>query len=522
MTHRFKSDIDSVGLSFYQILTLVMLTLAFLMLFTSSTVLAAERVALVIGNENYKKHQVKHAKEDALLMKEYLESIGFSVVYRENLAKSNINATLKEFSDQLKAGTEALIFYKGHALQVKGSNYLCAVDVKAKSAKAVQQQSIHLNQLIDSMREAGVSLNLVFVDASWKSPFSRKVHDGVQGLAKIRVQPETFVLFSAGPGVITRDFGAKQGLYTDNLVLAMKDTKLPFEQALKKFKGSISKLSKGRQHPWQAGRVNRDYFFTAGMTSSKEPRVNMVLPKPASLGDAITESVGDMTLVYIPAGEFVMGSPESELNRYDDEVQHKVKIQHGFWMGKHEVTFDQYEIFREATNHAKPRDVEGWSTVGNRPVTGITWFEATAFANWLSGQTGYHYRLPTEAEWEYAARAGTTTAFSFGDNPDDSVDYAWNGKIADKQTHPVGLKKPNPWGLHDIHGNVWEWTATVYSEDYDGSEQRDDSLEVSYDQRSTRGGSWYFYPKGMRSADRRLYNPKQRLAYIGFRLIREQ
>ncbi|MDX8389889.1 MAG: formylglycine-generating enzyme family protein, partial [Mariprofundaceae bacterium] len=191
----------------------------------------------------------------------------------------------------------------------------------------------------------------------------------------------------------------------------------------------------------------------------------------------------------------------------------------GFWMGKYEITFAQYDAFCKATRQNRPKD-SGWGR-GNRPVTSITWFNATAFANWLSGQTGEHYRLPTEAEWEYAVRAGTMTAFSFGDNSDDAKNYAWNGKSANRQTHPVGSKKPNPWGLYDMHGNAWEWTSTIYKEDYDGSELNNDTLSTSYAQRVARGGSWYFYPKGMRSADRRLYNPKHRLAYIGFRLVRE-
>jgi len=236
------------------------------------------------------------------------------------------------------------------------------------------------------------------------------------------------------------------------------------------------------------------------------------------LGDELTETELGMQFVYIEPGHFVMGSPESELNRYEDEKQHEVQIKSGFWIGKYEVTFGQYDAFAKVTHHARPLD-EGWGR-GKRPVMNVKWYEAAEFAKWLSRKSGHHYRLPTEAEWEYAARAGTTTAYSWGDNPLDFPDYAWNTTNANSQTHPVGLKKPNPWGLYDMHGNVWEWTASTYAEEYDGSELKGSDFK-SRALRSVRGGAWYFYPKGMRSADRRIYSPWLHWPYIGFRLVRD-
>jgi len=238
-------------------------------------------------------------------------------------------------------------------------------------------------------------------------------------------------------------------------------------------------------------------------------------PRP---GDEMTEPVLGIQFVYIGAGSFVMGSPESELNRYEDEKQHKVQIKSGFWMGKYEVTFKQYDYFAKHSHHVRPLD-EGWGR-DKRPVMNIKWYEAVDFARWLSKKSGHHYRLPTEAEWEYAARAGTKTAYSWGDNPANFPDYAWNTTNANSQTHPVGLKKPNPWGLYDMHGNVWEWTASTYAEEYDGSELKGSDFK-SRALRSVRGGAWYFYPKGMRSADRRIYSPFLHWSYIGFRLVRD-
>ncbi|MFC1536798.1 formylglycine-generating enzyme family protein [Pseudomonadota bacterium] len=262
-------------------------------------------------------------------------------------------------------------------------------------------------------------------------------------------------------------------------------------------------------------------------------------------GDTVLEPLVNMSLVYIEPGKFTMGSPEDEVDHYNDEKQHEVEIKKGFWMGQYEVTFEQYDAFTKSTHRAKANDLSNWGR-GDRPVIYVKWFYAHEFTKWLSKMTGHKYRLPTEAEWEYAARAGTTTAFSFGehisgmdnhsffkrllDGETEGADaqrvlidqYAWYGENANQQTHPVGQKKPNPWGLYDMHGNVWEWTCSVYSETFDGSEQRCVDESKSNAKRSVRGGAWSFYAKGMRSADRRFFEPVYRLPYIGFRVVREQ
>ncbi|MFC1626451.1 formylglycine-generating enzyme family protein [Pseudomonadota bacterium] len=262
-------------------------------------------------------------------------------------------------------------------------------------------------------------------------------------------------------------------------------------------------------------------------------------------GDTVVEPLVNMSLVYIEPGKFIMGSPEDEIDHYSDEKQHEVEIKKGFWMGQYEVTFEQYDAFTKSTHRAKANDLNNWGR-GDHPVIYVKWFYAHEFTKWLSKTTGHKYRLPTEAEWEYAARAGTSSAFSFGehiagmdnhsffkrllDSEKEGADaqralidqYAWYGENANQQTHPVGQKKPNPWGLYDMHGNVWEWTCSVYSETFDGSEQRCIDKPKSNAKRSVRGGAWSFYAKGMRSADRRFFEPVYRLPYIGFRVVREQ
>jgi formylglycine-generating enzyme required for sulfatase activity len=188
-------------------------------------------------------------------------------------------------------------------------------------------------------------------------------------------------------------------------------------------------------------------------------------------------------MVSIPGGSFLMGSPATEPKRSNDEgPMHEVKIR-PFWMGKAEVTWNEFDLFAFSKALPKPPEPDSQSTTtadavsrptppyadptfglghDNQPVISITHHAAMEYCRWLSAKTGKIYRLPTEAEWEYACRAGSKTAYSFGDDPAQLKDYAWYLDNADGKSHPVAQKKPNPWGLYDMHGNVAEWCLDHY------------------------------------------------------------
>jgi formylglycine-generating enzyme required for sulfatase activity len=230
-------------------------------------------------------------------------------------------------------------------------------------------------------------------------------------------------------------------------------------------------------------------------------------------------------MVGLPAGCFLMGSPPEEPGRYSNERQHRVCVD-AFAIGRTEVTFDDYDAFAAATGREPPDD-RGWGR-GRRPVIGVSWLDASVYAAWLSDQTGKAYRLPTEAEWEYAARAGTVTPFWTGDcidtdqaNYDGTSAYAGCGSsgVYRRQPLPVGSLAANPWGLHDILGNVWEWTCSGYDEDYAGSESCH-SLFDSNPYRGLRGGSWVNGGRYLRAALRGGNPPGSRYGSIGLRLAR--
>lgn len=228
-------------------------------------------------------------------------------------------------------------------------------------------------------------------------------------------------------------------------------------------------------------------------------------------GSTLTNSIG-IEFVLIPAGEFDMGSPWNEEGRDDSEGPvHHVKISNTFYMGKYEVTQKQW------------RDVMGSSPSNfkgdNLPVEQVSWNDVQEFIRKLNGKEGTNkYRLPSEAEWEYAVRSGTTTKYSFGD--DESLgDYAWSDNSGSK-THDVGQKKPNPWGLFDMHGNVWEWVQDNWHDNYNDAPTDGSSWERKGSDRVNRGGGWYYNTGGCRSASRGFNGQDTRSNALGFRLLR--
>lgn len=278
----------------------------------------------------------------------------------------------------------------------------------------------------------------------------------------------------------------------------------------------------------------------------------------------IPGSIVTFEMIPIAGGEFRMGSAESEPGRKADEgPQHKVKVE-PFWMGKFEITWDEYELFQFPEEEKKRRNrrkspptVHALADAVSRPTTpyvemsfgmgkdgypaiSMTQHAANKYCEWLSATVGQYFRLPTEAEWEYAARAGTETVYSFGDDPSLLGEYAWYAENSDFKYQKVGTKKPNPWGLYDMHGNVVEWCLDQYApeayQQFVGATAENPWIKATKPYpHAARGGGWDDNPAGLRSAARRGSNPswKQQdpqlpksiwyltdAQFLGFRIIR--
>ena len=228
------------------------------------------------------------------------------------------------------------------------------------------------------------------------------------------------------------------------------------------------------------------------------------------VGKSWTSSMG-MEFMWIPAGRFQMGSPEDEEGRYRSELQHEVRICVGYWMKKYEVTQGEWEVVMGT----EPSCLDELNS--QCPVELVSWFDAEEFIRRLNGREpgkGYRYRLPTEAEWEYAARAGTT-----GSRYGELDEIAWHKANSGLTLHPVGEKRANAWGLHDMLGNVFEWTADWYGE-YPSGLVTDPQGPSTGSRRVKRGGGWGSTAGDVRSADRNSHAPGRHSFGLGFRLVR--
>ncbi len=242
------------------------------------------------------------------------------------------------------------------------------------------------------------------------------------------------------------------------------------------------------------------------------------------------DSLLGIEFVYIQPGDFWMGSPGYEAGRYSDEKRHRVELTRGFWMATTEVTQGQFEKFVQATGYKTEVDKKwaSWRGSGgaDHPVVHVSWKDAHDFCKWLSSQVAGQIRLPTEAEWEYAARAGKETATYRGDLTDlacaaqELEKIAWYCGNAEGKAHPVAKREPNDWGLHDMLGNVWEWVADWYEAEYPDGPVTDPRGPAQCSYRVLRGGCWINNARNCRAADRGRGAPGTRNERVGFRLVR--
>jgi len=223
-------------------------------------------------------------------------------------------------------------------------------------------------------------------------------------------------------------------------------------------------------------------------------------------------------MIYISAGSFLMGSEEDDSQAYADErTQHQVTITQPFYIGKYPITQEQYEA---VMGNNPSYFLKG----GKYPVEYVSWHDAQEFCQKLSNLTEKTYRLPSESEWEYAAKAGTQTNYYYGDDESPLGEYAWYEDNSNDQTQPVGQKKPNKWGLYDMLGNVWEWCEDDWHSNYkgapnDGRAWIDNDNRSQLEYRTIRGGSWGSYSRYCRCANRDFNFPARRLNDFGFRVV---
>ena len=502
----------------------LLISLLTLATFSPSSVLA-ERIALVMGNEEYTQAGVlQRPVADAKLMKAAFESRNIRLFENKghyNLTSLAMDKLLTRFNNKIKHGRydTVIVYYAGHGVQYNGQNYLIPIDLSLRSAAQVKHKAINLSLILDELKEAGSRVNLVFLDSCRNNPFR-----GTRGLARIDPPSDTETIISYATA--GNDVAADASPYTPALArLIRTQPQLSIERLLKKVRAAVRHATGGQQSPdYSSSFGDREFCFgTCGGALVKPVKP----AKPIVINTTPPQRLSyEPEMQFIKGGRFQMGSPASEKGRFDNEKQHSVQVG-DFWMAKTETTFKQWQACVDdggCQSNKKPDD-EGWGR-GNRPVINVSWHDANEYADWLNKKTGKNYRLPTEAQWEFAARAGHKTAYAWGNQISCSLANYDDCKTG--RTKPVASYKAYA-GLYDMHGNVWEWTCSAYDEYYGGSEKQcakrneQRTRGISRKRRRSRvlrGGSWYNFPRYVRSANRSNDTASFRLNGIGFRLSR--
>jgi len=539
----------------------------------------AARLALVIGNDTYTEvRKLKNARNDAKAMARELTAAGFKVTLQPDVDRETLFKAVDRFTQGVRKEDEVVFYFSGHGVQMGPAAYLLPTDIRSESERQVARDGLALDQIAADLGKARYAL--LVIDACRDNPFPRTATKSIgldRGLQPI--DPEGVdILMAAGPGQKALDRLSEQdpdpnGLFTREFIRLMKTPGLPVRDLLYRVREEVAAKAatvSHKQRPSLREDSNAAFTFYASRVPDA-PRVQIqetpapvvvqqrppVATEPASPArppstppSVFRDCPECPEMVVIPAGSFEMGSPESEDGREENEGPMRyVAIGKAFALGKTEVTVGEFRAFVRATGYrtyaeqskgcstwdrgdgksygmlpGKNWNDPGFSQGDHHPVVCVEFSDAKAYAAWLKQMTGKDYRLPSEAEWEYAARSGTRTARYWGDNPNEACRY---GNVGDQSrgpeghkrraigsvklhvcsdaywaTAPVGSFTANQFGLHDMLGNVHEWVEDCYFS-YRGAASDGRALTGGACGRGIlRGGSFESAPGSVRAAYR--------------------
>jgi hypothetical protein len=504
-----------------------------------------QRLALVIGNAKYSFAQLRNPENDASDIADALREAHFAVYLRFNLNQDEMKRAIRDFGEHLNPNAVALFYYSGHAVQISGSNFLIPIGARIQKEQDVEFEAVDASRVLAEMESSRSRLNVVILDACRDNPLPRSVRNSSRGLAQMSAPVGTLIAYSTSPGSVASDGDGRNGLYTGRLLKYLREDGLRIEDIFKRVRSDVRKESNGAQITWESNSIEGEFFFRGGISSygsSQLGQTSIERGERRSEGGFSLASI-DTELVENKVGEqkklaamrnafeqvkklivdahasqdkkllakqrFLQYFSEElvstdEDNKMRDQMMSVIikfieieGLSNGYEMSATEVTFDQFDKFCDETGYRRP-DSEVYGR-GKQPVINVTVADAEAFCKWVYETTGSTVRLPSEEEWEYAARGGNKSRdFTFaGSNYLDGV--AWYDENSKNKPHPVGSKMANELGLFDMSGNVWEWC---------GSEGR------------VRGGGWSDYDLICRVSYRYSYNPEKRYNDVGFRIVR--
>ena len=519
------------------------------------------KVALVIGNGKYQSQPLPNPPQDARAMTAALTKLGFETTSLMDADRATMLRGLTEFRQKLRGAGVGLVYFAGHGIQMEGQNYLIPTDADMTQEDSVKYNTVSQQNMLDELDRGGTPIKIIILDACRNNPFERgRGNSG--GLAAVsNAAKGTLIAYATSPGRVALDGKVgENGLYTTHLLRALQTPGLGIEEVFKATRVSVAEASKGQQIPWETTSLVGSLTLLPG-GASKAQGVTLASAAVVEPGVGTTRSASPVKrlenyavgtvfrdrdckecpeMTVVPAGSFMMGSPASESERHPSEgPQKQVTFVKPFAVGRFEVSFDEWqtclfegtEPWKDDKTNATPCNHwpsdSGWGRE-KRPVINVSWEDAQRYVAWLSKKTGRNYRLLSEAEWEYTARAGATTArpwgAALGQNQAYCRDCAPVASSKDKQevgkgTHVVGTLTANAWNLHDMLGNAWEWTSDCKSPDLSTTPVTGQtSTQGDCSHRAIRGGSWETAAKGVRSAARSFYPVSRRENNIGFRV----
>ncbi len=565
----------------------------------ASFAIAQERHALVIGNNAYQNAPtLQNPKNDAAAVAERLENAGYQVTTANDADVRGMLRALSTFCDGARNAESALFFYAGHGIEVRGENYLLPIDAELAEEVDLSLEALSLKKVLEDMGKSGAKLKVVVLDCCRDNPFgtrswlrTRSAGAGLAEVAQGKMAAGTMLVYAGAPGATVPDVGG--GGHSPFTGALLTELESPGKSVAAVFSGVASRVT--ASEPWirfdgsgKSFAAFSSYPLLPGSTTPTVPTPPKSDPRDPFVGTRAGETkrtaLGSQ-LIWCPPGEFWMGSPTSEDGRDDDETRHRVQLSNGFWLGQHEVTQGEWETvmgksladqaraalqddaiihwsdgkkesFRDHWGYSKDKDPNELIGLESAqiPIYFVSWNDAVEFCHKLTLReraagrlpANWEYRLPTEAQWEYACRAGTSTALYNGKltikgkrNGPELDDIAWYGGNSsvgyegrgwstddwEEKQYPggragprqVGQKQANSWGLHDMIGNVWEWCADCF-DDYPDRFVSDPTGPSSGSYRVNRGGGWNRNASDCRSADRNWYSPTIRLSNLGFRV----
>jgi formylglycine-generating enzyme required for sulfatase activity len=520
---------------------------------------------------------------DAQSIADTLRQGGFDVVYAANAGKAEFAAAVQSFAGKIEPGSVAMVCYYGHALQYRQRNFLIPIDAKIASEADIGREAIDMDSIIDPLIVARTPASVAVVDASRENPWQRLLPGGARGLAAQEPLKGITVIYPAAPGktapgdlfaaqfikamktpglgfdavleqtraAVARASGGAQAVWQSspapkNLVILSaetpgaasdapshtaaqtagavelgfwdtiknSDTPLDFQIYLDSYpNGQFVEAARARLAQLQG---KKPELPQAG---GAMPAKNEAADRPAGPPAAERDCPVCPEIVPVPAGSFEMGAADGMTF---ERPLHRVSIQKPFYIGRREVTFDEWDVcVNEGGCRYRPGD-RGLGR-GLRPVTDIDWNDAKSYLVWLSAKTGKRYRLPTEAEWEYAARAGTRTAYAWGNALEkDRANCVGCTSMSLGKAVETGTFPANGLGLFDMAGNAAEWVEDCWNETYKGA-PADGSAWTKPDcrERVLRGGSFNNDSRFVRSSARFKYDYDVRYYANGFRVARD-